>query len=109
MCDIHCKHYACTFTTHQFCTIFPPYSVIALQHTLPFTLNHPHLTVLLTTLYPHSMQALDAALKLFKSQAPNTAAMLFSVDHDNNKVICLCIVPNVSEKCTSNGQSIHIL
>ena len=58
------------------------------------------------------MQALDAALKLFKSQAPNTAAMLFSVDHDNNKVICLCIVPNVSEKMYqyySNGQSIHIL
>ncbi len=53
----------------------------------------------------YATQALDAALKLIKSKAPNTAAMLFSVDRDNNKIICLCIVPNVSEcnTCTLLG------
>jgi hypothetical protein len=41
-------------------------------------------------------QALDAALKQLKAGAPNTAAMLFSVDRENNKVMCLCQVPDVS-------------
>ena len=42
------------------------------------------------------MQALDAALKHLKVGAPNTAAMFLSVDKDNNKVVCLCQVPDVS-------------
>ena len=43
-----------------------------------------------------SIQALDAALKQFKTLAPNMAVMFFSIDHDNNKVLCFCLVPNVS-------------
>ena len=47
------------------------------------------------------MQALDAALKQVKTLAPNMAAMFFSIDHDNNKILCLCQVPNVSVYTTS--------
>ncbi|KAJ7374691.1 Alanine--tRNA ligase, cytoplasmic [Desmophyllum pertusum] len=36
---------------------------------------------------------LDAALKQFKSLAPKTAALLFSVDEENSKIICLAQVP----------------
>ena len=74
-----------------------------LQYTLHFTLT-TH-TLLLTIIICMPLKALDAALKLIKSKAPNTAAMLFSVDRDNNKIICLCIVPNVSEcnTCTLLG------
>lgn len=43
-----------------------------------------------------SSKALDSALKQFKSDAPNTAAMLFSVDGENGKLVCLCQVPDVS-------------
>ncbi|CAI8038056.1 Alanine--tRNA ligase, cytoplasmic [Geodia barretti] len=38
-------------------------------------------------------KALDTALKQFKGQAPNTAAMFFSRDEDSGKVFCLCLVP----------------
>ena len=38
---------------------------------------------------------LDAALKQFKSLAPKTAALLFSVDEENSKIICLAQVPKV--------------
>lgn len=52
-------------------------------------------------------QALDGALKLFKSDAPNTAAMLFSVDGESGRFVCLCQVPNVSvaiEVCCKTRQ-----
>jgi alanyl-tRNA synthetase len=38
-------------------------------------------------------KALDAALKQFRSLAPQTAALLFSVDRDNKKIVCLSSVP----------------
>lgn len=38
-------------------------------------------------------KALDATLKQVKTAAPHLAAMLFSVDKDANKVLCLCQVP----------------
>ena len=44
---------------------------------------------------PHLLQALDAALKQFRSQSPEVAALLLSVDQDNGKIICLSSVPQV--------------
>ncbi|XP_030830999.1 alanine--tRNA ligase, cytoplasmic [Strongylocentrotus purpuratus] len=38
-------------------------------------------------------KALDAALKEFKSKSPKTSAMLFSVDQEANKIVCLAQVP----------------
>lgn len=40
-------------------------------------------------------QALNESLKLLKSQSPQTAAMLFTVDPEASKVTCLCQVPQV--------------
>ncbi|KAL0968180.1 hypothetical protein UPYG_G00263420 [Umbra pygmaea] len=40
-----------------------------------------------------SAKALNESLKLLKSQSPQTAAMLFTVDNDAGKIICLCQVP----------------
>ena len=54
-------------------------------------------------------QALDGAMKQFKSDAPNTPTMLLSVDEDTKKFICICTVPNVRRyiKCTTTLN--HIL
>lgn len=41
------------------------------------------------------LQALNESLKLLKSQSPQTAAMLFTVDPEAGKVTCLCQVPQV--------------
>lgn len=52
---------------------------------------------LLTSLFPSRLsQALNESLKLLKSQSPQTAAMLFTVDPDAGKITCLCQVPQVS-------------
>ncbi|KAL4613682.1 alanine-tRNA ligase, cytoplasmic-like [Arapaima gigas] len=40
-----------------------------------------------------SAKALNESLKLLKTHSPQTAAMLFSVDDDAGKIICLCQVP----------------
>ncbi|CAL8262552.1 unnamed protein product [Merluccius merluccius] len=40
-----------------------------------------------------SAKALNESLKLLKSHSPETAAMLFTVDPDAGKIICLCQVP----------------
>lgn len=40
-----------------------------------------------------SAKALNESLKLLKAQSPQTAAMLFTVDQDAGKIICLCQVP----------------
>lgn len=40
-----------------------------------------------------SAKALDAALKEFKSLSPQTSAMLFSVDQETSKILCLAQVP----------------
>ncbi|NP_001121342.1 alanyl-tRNA synthetase 1 L homeolog [Xenopus laevis] len=40
-----------------------------------------------------SAKALNESLKLLKSQSPQTAAMIFSVDSDAGKITCLCQVP----------------
>ncbi|XP_063763157.1 alanine--tRNA ligase, cytoplasmic [Eleginops maclovinus] len=40
-----------------------------------------------------SAKALNESLKLLKSQSPQTAAMLFTVDPEAGKVTCLCQVP----------------
>lgn len=40
-----------------------------------------------------SAKALNESLKLLKSQSPQTAAMLFTVDPDTCKITCLCQVP----------------
>uniref|UniRef100_A0A667XY47 Alanine--tRNA ligase n=1 Tax=Myripristis murdjan TaxID=586833 RepID=A0A667XY47_9TELE len=40
-----------------------------------------------------SAKALNESLKLLKTQSPQTAAMLFTVDPDAGKIICLCQVP----------------
>lgn len=41
-------------------------------------------------------QALNESLKLLKTQSPQTAAMLFTVDNEAGKIICLCQVPQVN-------------
>lgn len=38
-------------------------------------------------------KAMDGALKQVKQLCPNTAAIFFSVDDDNNKIFCLAAVP----------------
>ena len=40
-------------------------------------------------------QALDAAMKQFKSLAPNTAVLLLSEDADTHKIVCMAQVPQV--------------
>ncbi|TKS73754.1 Alanine--tRNA ligase, cytoplasmic [Collichthys lucidus] len=40
-----------------------------------------------------SSKALNESLKLLKSNSPQTAAMLFTVDHEAGKITCLCQVP----------------
>ncbi|KAF3817658.1 hypothetical protein GH733_012945 [Mirounga leonina] len=40
-----------------------------------------------------SPQALNEALKLFKTHSPQTSAMLFTVDNEAGKITCLCQVP----------------
>ncbi|XP_034032845.1 alanine--tRNA ligase, cytoplasmic-like isoform X2 [Thalassophryne amazonica] len=40
-----------------------------------------------------SAKALNESLKLLRTQSPQTAAMLFTVDYDAGKIICLCEVP----------------
>ncbi|XP_018606970.1 alanine--tRNA ligase, cytoplasmic-like [Scleropages formosus] len=40
-----------------------------------------------------SAKALNESLKLLKAHSPHTAAMLFAVDNDAGKIICLCQVP----------------
>uniref|UniRef100_A0A672P6F1 alanine--tRNA ligase n=1 Tax=Sinocyclocheilus grahami TaxID=75366 RepID=A0A672P6F1_SINGR len=40
-----------------------------------------------------SAKALNESLKLLKTNSPQTAAMLFAVDNDAGKIICLCQVP----------------
>ncbi|KAI1890024.1 hypothetical protein AGOR_G00168960 [Albula goreensis] len=40
-----------------------------------------------------SAKALNESLKLLKTQSPQTAAMLFTVDNEAGKIICLCQVP----------------
>lgn len=42
------------------------------------------------------IQALNESLKLLKTQSPQTAAMLFAVDSEAGKIICLCQVPQVN-------------
>ena len=44
-------------------------------------------------------QALDAAMKQFKSLAPNTAVLLFSEDSDAKKIVCMAQVPQVLYFC----------
>uniref|UniRef100_A0AAY4DJQ7 alanine--tRNA ligase n=1 Tax=Denticeps clupeoides TaxID=299321 RepID=A0AAY4DJQ7_9TELE len=40
-----------------------------------------------------SAKALNESLKLLKTSSPQSAAMLFTVDHEAGKIICLCQVP----------------
>lgn len=42
------------------------------------------------------IQALNECLKLLKTQSPQTATMLFAVDNEAGKIICLCQVPQVN-------------
>ena len=41
------------------------------------------------------LQALDAAMKQYKALSPGTSTMFFSVDEDNNKILCMSCVPKV--------------
>lgn len=43
----------------------------------------------------YTMQALDGAMKEIKASASDTAALLFSLDHENGAIICLSTVPKV--------------
>ncbi|KAL5022486.1 hypothetical protein ScPMuIL_001641 [Solemya velum] len=47
-------------------------------------------------------KALDGAMKQYKSLSPKTAAMFFSVDREDGKIICMSCVP---KECASNGLS----
>lgn len=44
-------------------------------------------------------QALNESLKLFKTNSPQTAAMLFAVDNEAGRITCLCQVPQVMPRC----------
>lgn len=43
-------------------------------------------------------QALNESLKLFKTNSPQTAAMLFAVDNEAGRITCLCQVPQVTPR-----------
>ena len=43
-----------------------------------------------------SFQALDSAIKQYKSLSPQTAVMFFSIDEDAGKILCMASVPKVS-------------
>ena len=43
-------------------------------------------------------QAIDGALKEIRKLAPNSAAMMFSVDHENGGVLCHSTVPKVQQQ-----------
>uniref|UniRef100_UPI0037E8FDAE alanine--tRNA ligase, cytoplasmic n=1 Tax=Semicossyphus pulcher TaxID=241346 RepID=UPI0037E8FDAE len=60
--------------------------------------NQPLLIMVMET--GASAKALNDSLKLLKSQSPQTAAMLFTIDPDAGKIICLCQVP---EEVTKRG------
>ncbi|NWR67620.1 SYAC protein, partial [Bucorvus abyssinicus] len=47
-----------------------------------------------------SAKALNESLKLFKTLSPQTAAMLFAVDHEAGRITCLCQVP---QETANNG------
>ena len=53
---------------------------------------------------PPISQALNESLKLLKTNSPQTAAMLFTVDPDAGKIICLCQVPQVRHR---HGTRVH--
>ena len=44
---------------------------------------------------PLSLKALDAAMKQYKAQSPNTACIFFSVDEDLGKIFAMSCVPKV--------------
>lgn len=46
-------------------------------------------------------QALNESLKLFKTNSPQTAAMLFAVDNEAGRITCLCQVPQVLPGCVA--------
>lgn len=53
------------------------------------------------------LQALNESLKLFKTLSPQTAAMLFAVDHEAGRITCLCQVPQVRPRlCLCLGLSL---
>ncbi|NXK47545.1 SYAC protein, partial [Chauna torquata] len=45
-----------------------------------------------------SAKALNESLKLFKTHSPQTATMLFAVDNEAGRIICLCQVPQETVK-----------
>ncbi|XP_049578461.1 alanine--tRNA ligase, cytoplasmic [Syngnathus scovelli] len=58
--------------------------------------NQPLLVMAMET--GASAKALNECLKVLKANSPQTASMLFAVDPDANKVICLCEVPQEKAK-----------
>ena len=48
-----------------------------------------------------SLQALDGAIKQYKSLAPKTPVMFFSVDNDAGKILCMANVPKVGVETAS--------
>ena len=48
-----------------------------------------------------SLQALDGAIKQYKSLAPKTPVMFFSVDNDTGKILCMANVPKVGVETAS--------
>lgn len=56
--------------------------------------NNPNQPLLILEMEPGaSAKALNESLKLLKTNSPQTAAMLFTVDPDAGKITCLCQVP----------------
>ncbi|CAK8679873.1 unnamed protein product [Clavelina lepadiformis] len=63
--------------------------------------NHPNQPVVVTELKTNAnAKALNDALKIYKSKSKESAVMLFSVDEDARKIVCLSQVPKT---CVDRG------
>ncbi|GJQ69695.1 hypothetical protein Trydic_g22267 [Trypoxylus dichotomus] len=64
-----------------------------------FLKENPNQSILVKELKAFSnTKALDSALKQVKSLSPQTSAMFFSVDEENNKIFCLSAVPKEAQE-----------
>ncbi|XP_075432711.1 alanine--tRNA ligase, cytoplasmic [Ascaphus truei] len=65
-----------------------------LERTKQLIEDHPNQPLLVLEMESGaSAKALNESLKLLKSQSPQTAAIIFSVDNEAGKITCLCQVP----------------
>ncbi|XP_002125465.2 alanine--tRNA ligase, cytoplasmic [Ciona intestinalis] len=79
---------------------------LALAQTKESIQQDPNATFVVTELKTNgNAKSLNEALKIYKSESPDTSVMLFSIDKEANKIVCLSQVPaSANDKgLTANG------